>query len=185
MTSRISVRSLRYDGSLRDQFDADLLDAHDGVYRVRVHRGDPVQTPGGTIAEVATATQLLFTGRWYNVNHIHEIVAPYRNYWYTNLAMPVRFDGGELLWVDLDLDVMHDIDRGVMLKDVELFEQRAASGYYPTDIVDRVYAARDEILALAADGAFPFDRERHIATPPSPLPASTTPPDPAGSGARR
>lgn len=93
MTTRITVRSLRYNGTLRDQFDADLLDARDGVYRVRLYHGDPVLTPNGVCDEIATATQLLFTDRWYNVNHIHEIVAPYRNYWYTNLAMPVRFDG--------------------------------------------------------------------------------------------
>lgn len=64
---------------------------------------------------------------------------------------------------------MCDIDRGVLLKDVELFEERAASGYYPPDVVERVYATRDEVLSLATAGAFPFDREQHIATPPAPL----------------
>jgi protein associated with RNAse G/E len=163
---RVSVRSTRYDGTLRDRFDADLLDARDGVYRVRIHKGTPVDSPRGTEPDIATATQILFADRWYNVNHIHEIVPPYNNLWYANIAMPAEFDGArstrEIRWVDLDLDVMCDADRGILLKDVELFDGRAASGYYPAHIVDRVCAARDEVLELARSGAFPFDRENHI-----------------------
>jgi hypothetical protein len=163
--TRISVRSTRYDGTPRDRVDADLLSADDGVYRVRIHAGTPCDTPRGPVDEVATATQILFDDRWYNVNHLHEVVAPYRNLWYCNIAIPATFDGRELHWVDLDLDVMCDVDRGVLLKDVELFEQRAASGYYPPAIVAKVYEARDEVLALAGAGAFPFDREAHIDAP--------------------
>jgi protein associated with RNAse G/E len=162
---RVTVRSTRYDGTFRDQFDADLLSAEDGVLTVRVYAGDPSLAPEGAVTEIATATQILFTDRWYNVNHLHEIVSPYNNLWYANIAMPATFDGREIHWIDLDLDVMRDADAGVLLKDVDIFEARTASGYYPPDIVSKVYAARDEVLALAQRGAFPFDRDHQIARP--------------------
>lgn len=161
-TRRITVRSTRFDGSLRDEFEADFLGTAGTTLIVRTHVGTPIRVPNGVIAEVACATQILFTDRWYNVNHFHDIVAPYSNLWYANIAMPARFDGDSIEWIDLDLDVMCDVDRGVLLKDVELFEDRVASGYYPPDIVANVYAARDEVLALADRGAFPFDRHTHI-----------------------
>jgi len=159
---RVTVRSTRYDGAFRDQFDADLLSDAGGVLRVRVYAGDPSLAPSGVVTEVVTATQVLFTDRWYNVNHMHEIVAPYNNLWYANIAMPATFDGREIHWIDLDLDVMRDADRGILLKDVDLFEERAKIGYYPADLVAKVYHARDEVLALARRGDFPFDRERQI-----------------------
>jgi protein associated with RNAse G/E len=159
---RVIVRSTRYDGSLRDQFDADLLGERDGAFFIRTYPGTPVLGINGTSPEITTATQILFTDRWYNVNHIHDIVSPFNNLWYTNIAMPATFDGATINWVDLDLDVMCDADRGILLKDVELFEQRATNGYYPPQIVEKVFAARDEVLALARADAFPFDRENHI-----------------------
>ena len=143
--------------------EADLLSAEGGVYRVLIHAGTPTQTPGGVQPEIATATQILFADRWYNLNHFHEVVAPYSNLWYANLAMPAEFDGREIRWVDLDLDVMQDVERGVLLKDEQIFAEKVASGFYPPEIVRRVDAARDEILRFAASAAFPFDRERQIA----------------------
>ena len=160
---RVSVKSVRYDGSLRDQFEADLLSADDGVYCVLIHPGTPVRTLGGVEREVTTTTQILFADRWFNVNHFHEVVAPYSNLWYANLAMPAEFNGHEIRWVDLDLDVMHDVDRGVVLKDEDIFAKKAAAGIYPQHIVRQVESARDEILRLAANAAFPFDREHQIA----------------------
>jgi len=127
-----------------------------------VYAGDASLGPDGATTEIATATQILFTDRWYNVNHLHEVVTPYNNLWYANIAMPATFDGTEIHWTDLDLDLMRDADLGVLLKDVDLFEARAASGYYPQSIVSKVYEVRDEVLALARSGAFPFDRERQI-----------------------
>ncbi len=76
--------------------------------------------------------------------------------------MPARFDGVEISWVDLDLDVMCDVDRGILMKDEDIFQKRADSGFYPPDIVQRVRATCDEMLALARAGAFPFDRDAQI-----------------------
>lgn len=160
---RIHVRSSRYDGSMRDAFDAELLEERDGVIRVRIYEKARVETARGPIEELpVTTTQILFTDRWYNVLHMQQVVTPYRNLWYCNMAMPARRGDGEISWTDLDLDVMCDFEQGVLLKDVELFEQRAADGYYPPEIVERVRSARDDVLALAASGAFPFDHERQI-----------------------
>jgi hypothetical protein len=159
---RVSVRSLRYDGTPRHRLDANLLSAEAGVLRIRIDAGTPCETPGGVIREVATATQLLFADRWYNINHFHSVVAPYRNLWYVNLAMPATFDGNEIRWIDLDLDVMCDVEHGVLMKDEAPYAARVASGYYPKEIAENVEQARAEIISLARRAAFPFDRERQI-----------------------
>ncbi len=159
---RVVVSSTRYDGSLRDEFEAELLNSSDGIFRIRTRPGTPIRSPRGTTLELATTTQILFADRWFNVNHMHEIVAPYRNLWYANLAMPAVLDGDVIRWIDLDLDVMCDVDRGILIKDEDLFNDRANSGYYPSDIVDEVLRTRDEILELARRGASPFDRENQI-----------------------
>ena len=104
VAKRVRVRSTRYDGSLRDVFDAELLQAEDGVIRVRIYAGTIVTTATSDTPEIATATQIFFTDRWFNVNHFHEIVAPYSNLWYANLSMPAEFDGAEVRWVDFDRD---------------------------------------------------------------------------------
>jgi len=130
---------------------------------VRTHVGTPILVPDGVITEVTSVTHILFTDRWYNVNHFHQVVPPYSNLWYANIAMPAKLQSDTIEWIDLDLDVMCDVDNGILLKDVQLFDDRASSGYYPRDIVERVHAARDEVLALGRAGAFPFDRAAHTA----------------------
>ena len=129
---------------------------------MRTHAGNPHNSHRGAGVDLTDATAIFFAERWYNVNHLHNVVAPYNNYWYANVAMPAQFDGTTLTWTDLSLDLMHDRDRGIMLKDERECEDHVRNGYYPADIAARIYTARDEMLNLARRSAFPFNREVQI-----------------------
>jgi protein associated with RNAse G/E len=154
----IRVVSTRYDGRPRDEHDAELLEDNARDIRIRIPRGTPV-TRGGEPFELepSDSVQIFMRDADFNVNHMSAVVPPYRNLWYANIALPPEFDGDELRWTDLYLDVMRDHEHGVLLKDVEEFERMARELPIPPELVQRVYAARDEVLRLAAAGAFPFD----------------------------
>ena len=159
----IRVISTRYDGRPRDEHDAELLEDTANYIRIRIPQGTPNTRAGELFEhEPCTTTQIFMRHSYYNVNHMSAVVAPYRNLWYANIALPPEFDGVTLRWTDLYLDVIRDIERGVLLKDAEQFEEMARTLPIPREIVERAYAARDEIMALAAAGAFPFDRERQL-----------------------
>lgn len=81
---------------------------------------------------------------------------------YANVGTPAQLDGDVLRWVDLDLDVFTSEDGAVTLDDVDEFDQHRKLFAYPEALVAEVFAARDELLALARTGGFPFDREAHI-----------------------
>jgi protein associated with RNAse G/E len=157
------VISTRYDGRPRDEHDAVLLEDTADYVRIRIPKGTPISVAGAPVdVEPCETTQIFMRRSYYNVNHMSAVVPPYRNLWYANIALPPEFDGATLRWTDLYLDVMCDAEHGVLLKDVEEFEAMARALPIPRDIVERAYAARDEIIALASAGTFPFDRERQL-----------------------
>ena len=107
------------------------------------------------------AIEIYFTDRWYNVWHLREHTT-YDNLWYSNIAMPAIFDGKTLRWVDLDLDVRCHLDRSLRVLDEDEFEQNRVEMGYPIEVVERAFAARDEVLALGKDGTFPFNHETQL-----------------------
>ena len=108
------------------------------------------------------AIEIYFTDRWYNVWHFREHTT-YQNLWYPNIAMLARFDGQTLQWVDLDIDIRCYLDSSLRVLDEDEFEQNRIEMGYPSEVVDRALAARDEVLQLGKDGSFPFDHETQIA----------------------
>ena len=160
----ISVVSTRYDGRPRDEHGAELFDVTDEYIRIVVPRGTPITIAGVFVEqEPSGTTQVFMRHSYYNVNHISAVVSPYRNLWYANIAIPPVLDGDVLRWTDLYLDVMCDVDRGILLKDVEEFDEMVRRLPIPPSLVERAYAARDEVMTLAAAHSFPFDREVQLA----------------------
>ncbi len=105
--------------------------------------------------------EIYFTDRWYNVLHLREHTA-YPNLWYSNIAMPARFDGKTLQWVDLDIDIRCYLDGSLQVLDEDEFEQNRVEMGYPSEVVECALTARDEVLRLGREGTFPFDHETQI-----------------------
>jgi protein associated with RNAse G/E len=93
-----------------------------------------------------------FVDRWYNLFAIYGADAGEFKGWYCNIARPPSLRGNELIWVDLELDVVVLPDRRAAVLDEEEF----AALVIPED--ERVAARRavDELLhhARAASGPF-------------------------------
>ena len=160
----VRIVSYRYDRSLRDEMQAELLEHSGNAIRLYVSAGTTIdiRSEGRTVPATDSATEIFFTDRWYNVRHFHKVLPPHNNLWYANVAMPAEFDGSTLSWVDLDIDVLCHRNGAISIADEDDFESHAKQWNYPEDLVTKAYQARDEILRLASSGAFPFDRHRQV-----------------------
>ena len=155
--------SSKYDGSLRDSYEAQLLDFEGTMIRLKVPAGTLVHDgrTNNTVESEDTAIEVYFLDRWYNVWHFREHTT-YTNLWYANVATPADFDGHTLKWTDLDLDVRCHPDRSLEVLDEDEFEQNRLSMRYPDDLVDRAIDAKNEILNLGGQEVFPFDHEEQL-----------------------
>ena len=104
---------------------------------------------------------LYWTDRWYNVWQIDRTAGLL---YYANVAMPCRFDGRTLHWIDLDIDILRYADGSVQVKDEAEFEERSGRLAYPQEVIEQARAARDELFRCATRGVFPFCRQ----PPPQP-----------------
>jgi len=75
--------------------------------------------------------------------------------WYCNVTYPTIVDGDELHWHDLWVDVIVTPDGQVVVLDEDELEE---AGVVATDppLYVRILAARDELLALYRENAYPF-----------------------------
>ena len=157
----VRVVSIKYDGALRDTYDAQLLDHVGTALRLSV----PADTPqyeakkDQWVPATDNAIEIYFADRWYNVWHFPS--SP-RNLWYCNIAMPAEFDGKTVKWVDLDLDVRCHPDGAIKVLDEDEFDQHRVQMSYLDEVVDRALAALDEVLYLAGERKFPFDHDEQV-----------------------
>ena len=161
---KIRITSRKYDGRLRDEYEA-LLYAEDderlvvyapvGTLSYDRHKQAWVPTPDGLL-------EIYFKHRWYNVWHICEQRSN-SNQMYSNLSLPaVRTDTG-IEWVDLDLDYRIHLDGRLEQLDVEEYHAHSASMGYPPAVQAQVQAAYTEIEALYHQRADPFNYSAQVA----------------------
>jgi protein associated with RNAse G/E len=162
-SEQIRVIGTKYDGSPRDEWPAQLVEQRGTLLRLRVPAGTEEIVRGEHRRVTVTAFSGLFwTDRWYNVWQIDRTEGVLV---YANVAMPCRFEGGVLRWVDLDLDVVCTSDGAIVLKDEDEFEAHIVRFGYPAHVIECALSARDELLRLAHAGEFPFERIGHSAAP--------------------
>ncbi len=82
--------------------------------------------------------------------------------WYCNVASPVFFDGDQLHYVDLELDVRVTIETDGSLR-AEVWDEAdfiaAIERYgYNDELIRRCREAARELVNMAATREFPFDR---------------------------
>jgi protein associated with RNAse G/E len=160
----IRITSRKYDGRLRDDYEA-FLYAEDDERLV-------VYAPVGTMsydrrtqAWVAAPDGLLeiyFKARWYNVWHICEQNSNI-NRIYSNLSMPVVLTAEGIEWIDLDLDYRVHFDGRLEQLDAEEYRAHIASMGYPAKVQAQVRAACAEIEALYCQRAEPFNHPAQVA----------------------
>ena len=164
---RLRIVSTKFDGSPHYDYEGVLVGRDGPLLRLFVEAGTPFVGYRGPGRIVASYTALFWTDRHYNVFHNHWPMGSRGVTSYCNIGTPAALDGDTLRWVDLDLDVVALAGGRIVLDDEDEFAAHRVRFGYPEELVQRVLAARDEVLRLAALGQFPFDRESHIPNPAS------------------
>jgi predicted RNA-binding protein associated with RNAse of E/G family len=150
----------KYDGSLRARLPAHYVRRDGSMHVVELHAGDPVQSvkplhaPPETIPLRYSSTGYYFEDRWY---HVQRVDRDGRTWYYADAAMPARFDGRDLSFVDLDLDVGWYPGEEPRLLDEDEFLAHGKLMRYPPEVIERARAAMDEVLDRIRQRAFPFD----------------------------
>lgn len=155
--THVIVSARKFDGHLHRQWLARLsaqagsLIVLDGVF------AEEIQHPLlGRIAPGMLSTEYYWTDRWYNVFRFREPDGTLRNY-YCNINQPAQFDGRNLSFVDLDIDVLVAPDFTYQVLDEDEFARHSAQFNYPAQLCAEVTRARAELLALIARRQFPFN----------------------------
>lgn len=159
---RILIASTKFDGSLHYEYGATLEEEGERIVRCTVAAGEPWVGYRGEGRIQRTFTALFFVDRWFNVFHNHEPAGNRGILTYANVATPAEFDGETVRWTDLDIDIVVSERLGVTVDDEDEFEEHQDRFGYPDDLVERVLATRDELLALAEAVDFPLDWSTHV-----------------------
>jgi protein associated with RNAse G/E len=161
---KIKIVSKKYDGSLRDEYEAFLVAEHE--------EGFVVYTPPATMdydfrkqawfEGPDGLVELYFRARWYTVLHICEQNSRV-NRIYTHLSMPaVRTETG-IEWVDLDLDYRVHLDGRIERLDEQEYVENRVAMCYPAEVHEQVQAACAEVEALYQKRAYPFNHAAQVA----------------------
>ncbi len=153
---RVLVQSCKYDGSVRREWNACLVEHSDSLIVLEGTFDEEIRHPLlGTIRAGTLSVEYYWTTRWYSVFRFHEPEGPVRNY-YCNINTPARLENGRLSYVDLDIDVLVATDFSYTVLDEDEFAQNAVTYAYPQDVQSRARRALAELCAAIEGRQFPF-----------------------------
>lgn len=161
---KIKIISRKYDGRLRDEYEAFLYAENEE--RLVVY------TPPGTLdfnhrKQVSLVApdgllELYFKARWYTVWHICEQNSHF-NQIYTHISMPAVVTATGIEWVDLDLDYRVHLDGRIERLDEQEYMEHRTTMRYPAAVHEQVQAACAEVEALHQERAYPFNYSEQVA----------------------
>ncbi|MBC7911308.1 MAG: DUF402 domain-containing protein [Pyrinomonadaceae bacterium] len=93
---------------------------------------------------------------WYNVFRFLEPTGELRNY-YCNVNVPPTFDGQELSFIDLDMDILVAPDMSYTILDEDEFTVNALRYKYPAEVCRQARRALLELVEMLEKRQFPFD----------------------------
>ena len=161
---KIKIISRKYDGSLRDEYEA-FLYAEDEERLV-------VYAPSGTLdydhhnqawsAAPDGLLELYFKTRWYTVWHICEQKRNF-NQMYIHISLPATLTATGIEWVDLDLDYRVHLDGRIERLDEQEYRAHQATMGYPAAMHAQVQAACSEVESLYQQQRYPFNHTAQLA----------------------
>jgi protein associated with RNAse G/E len=163
--SRLEVASTKYDGSLHYSYPATVVDDTGDLLRAWVPAGTPMRSYRGDRRSPRHFLRVHQAGRDWNLEVMWEPDwQPSKHY--VNIALPSTWHDGTLRFVDLDLDISWWADDRVVLLDVDEFTEHRDRFGYPDSVVERAWAAVDEVRGMISNRTPPFDRSLYAWRPP-------------------
>ncbi|GIW12786.1 MAG: hypothetical protein KatS3mg062_0225 [Tepidiforma sp.] len=152
---RVLLRATKYDGAPH-WLQPFRVVSDDGNLLVTSYRArTPIYTSRGEFRSPYDSLVYFWRDRWYNVFRLSRPGCS-TALWYCNITTPPTFDGCQVSYVDLDLDVKVYPSGCVELLDEDEFAVHRERYGYPDDVVERAWGAVHEVMALVRDGRFPF-----------------------------
>ena len=151
------LRATKYDGAAH-WIQPFRVVSDDGTLLITEYRArTPIFTSRGEFRSPYDSLVYFWRDRWYNVFRLSRPGCSLA-LWYCNVTTPPTFDGNELTYVDLDLDVSVRPNGCIELLDQDEFDDHRQLYAYPRDVVQHAQAAAGEVSRLAQDNLFPFNR---------------------------
>ena len=157
MSERITVKTLKYDGSEYRQWwgavsrrDGSLLQL-DAAFSIEV-----THQSLGVIARGTRLVEYYWLDRWYNVLRFLNDDGSTR-FFYCNVTTPPKLEDGLLTYIDLDIDVLALPDLSYEVLDLDEFERNVTHYGYSDEIKLRSQEAVDELTTMIDSRKFPFD----------------------------
>ena len=150
------LRVTKYDGEAHWIQRLRVLSDDGLLLRAHASAGAPIFTSRGEFRSRYESFVHFWRDRWYNVFRLAE-PGEETALWYCNVTTPPELEGGEIRYIDLDLDVTVRAGGTIELLDADEFEEHRLKYGYPQDVVEHAQAAVGELSALARRNQFPFD----------------------------
>jgi len=152
---RFLLRATKFDGAAH-WIQPFRVREDDGTLLVASYRArTPIYTSRGEFRSPYDSLVYFWRDRWFNVFRLSRPGCT-ASLWYCNITTPPVFNGCELGYVDLDLDIVLRPDGCIELLDADEFSLHREKYGYPQDVVRQAEAAVQEVSALARQRAFPF-----------------------------
>jgi uncharacterized protein (DUF952 family)/protein associated with RNAse G/E len=156
----VQIVATNYDGSPHWSHPARLLHANDDIVITATSAGLPIQRVAGPFTSPFNTRAHYWPDRWFNVIRLEEPGRGLTGY-YCNIAAPVQFDGANVCYVDLQLDVrVYVASDGTLtwtLLDEDEFEAARLRYGYDEELVAKCKGAVAQIVAMVESKAYPFD----------------------------
>jgi len=153
---RITVRVLKYDGTEYRRWSAGLTGREGSLLILDAEFEDEVQHESlGNIPQGTQTIEYYWLDHWYNIFRFLKNDGTTRLY-YCNVSLPPIFEGAELQYTDLDIDILVQPDLSYQVLDVEEFEANSARYGYSGEIQRNARAAVDELTSMIGTRQFPF-----------------------------
>ena len=153
----ITVRAYKQDGSEHRTWKAQIVQQQGSLLVLNAEFAEEVQhNLLGTIPSGTLSVEYYWLDRWYNIFRFHKPDGSIRNY-YCNVNTPPEFDGRDLKYVDLDIDILVGDDFSYSVLDLEEFESNAVRYGYTPEVRTKAHQALDELRTLIERRGFPFN----------------------------
>jgi protein associated with RNAse G/E len=157
VSATVTVRAYKFDGSEHRQWPAEIVRQDESLLVLQATFQEQVEHQLlGTIPCGTLSVEYYWFDRWYNVFRFHELNGDVRNY-YCNVNIPPEFDGQNLKYVDLDIDVLVRTDLSYEVLDLRDFQENAVRYGYPSEIREQAHNAVIELQGLIRSRSFPFN----------------------------
>ncbi|MFQ6019410.1 MAG: DUF402 domain-containing protein [Dehalococcoidia bacterium] len=154
--AELAVYATKYDGSFHRQQPGWFIERRGSLILLRHRAGIPIEMAVGAWAPTTNAIGYYWTDRWYNLFRVQSGEELHLGY-YCNIAMPARFDGGAIRYIDLDIDILVRSGGSYEILDEDEFEGNVVRYGYPDDLVRQARQAVREVTGLIQGRASPFD----------------------------